>query len=608
MRTNWYLAIAANGVVISCAHAVRADQCFLKSPAPLAADPDSPPSIRDGCRDDFHLSIRTRTETVNTAHGDTWEVELETISKEKWEQRESDWSTGVFWSDSPSYLDSYGLYCIYAEAMSLHERASHLAAPGRFVLGGAFAYIRKELVEVVPVCDLEETRSAFSGAPGYLEEIFGSTKLFQGWFDDYAAARAASLIHEAWHIGKVRWHNGSKLLDPETGKKTFTRDRRYRSAYHDGGHSLATTSVGVYSIEVDWIDDYIDLPNPELTETGRIAIDSSNRDKVLMRGNRILRDRFEEQTLHRLNSFDPAHLENAADTLDLVDPTVEHSVYAFDGAPSAERRKFLPAVAGSEVCALVGLQGAFRERGDSVRLDTQSYVLPDGTSVDFWTFEAENVSGDRIEAGTQGLARCFPAKRPVSVYSESSNSGRYTIHGEDQYLRETLELDGHFFGAADGSCFLTGVEGRFEGTRDAMGVRLNGDDYWEVFIETNTNPSNNFFALEVMCIDAQMSDFIASGIGFVSSSSHGVHYDGAEPWKYSHACALSQVSGRLWAVSDLVEVNEFGFIGQPVRDLPCGDPVAGYGNTCTNWSIIVTGDNHVGNRDPAHGAVCFENW
>lgn len=573
------IGIGAFGAVQTAAAQSACSMTLSNVKAPLDPDPGTPLSIRDGCRDDFHIEFvrRTSFQTVNPPRREPIEVDDSLL-------RESDWSGGWGWSDAPSSAESDLPYCILAESFSVLERAGAEAESDRFVLKEAYDYVVNHVEHMVPVCDTDETLNAHSGTPGVFGDVFNTedTKIYQNYFDNMASERASTLIHEAWHRGSSRVHGGGKDDD---GNK---RDNRYHNIYDYNDH-LEGEGVSVYSVQVAWLEDYVQLAPS--TDGGRNAIDRANRDAAMSLGNEILRMRFRIPTVHRISYFEPSELRSAADTTSLADPTIEYSAYEHDESSSSSENKLLAAIPAEDSCALTGLQGAFREAGDGIFIRTETRGIGNGERVEFWSLEADNVSGNKPENRTEGQARCFP-DHPLILEQF------YGIEDDESSLTRSLVSGAGPMNGDDHVCFLMGVEGRLEGDRDGMKVRLNSDNMWEIHMFSNTRDSKNDYTMKVGCIRAKRTEFID-----LDEVSERVRFSGGT---YSHACALSSVTGRMWREKDAVYLTEHDPINLD-RDLECRPPITTTANECTDWHLEASGDASVlEHQNPEHRAVCFE--
>ncbi len=609
MKLKFNTSIWVSLPVLLSTTASFAQVCRLPEPrAPLQRFGEKK-QMRDGCRDGFHLGLRDSVERV-TRDGQPYTTGR--VSQSSWE----DWG----WTETPSIHgsttwpgnDGNSPYCIMVEAFSCLERAAAEGAvvqPSRFAQIEAFEYALDHIPRILPVCDYDADETANSGLAGVFGEMLGRNEitLYNNFFGKRASERAGTLLHEAWHRGAIRMHDGG--LSPTGGK----RDKRYHHIY-DFSTRLEQEGVSVYSIHADWFEDYVHLPLSE--GEGRIAIDTKNRDAALAKGNEILRIRFEIPTSKRLDAFDPSMELPPVPWLGVAVSTYAGSVSDYRLGPSEDNRALLPGTPDTDFCALTSLKGSFRGENDRIWIDTVDAAWNEGAVVlPTYRLVAQGNSENPKEK-VEGSARCFPA--PAESWS-----AEFEISGDNKHLTALLQnSSGELLLGSEYACFLMGVEGRLEGDRDNFGVRVNQLHFWEAFISTNANDNNNFMKIKVGCVPAQVTDHLVLGGDIVDAVSHKIdffplleehpYYDlrygqhDGEPGWYSHACVLSKVTGRMYGERDTVTIREHDFEDLE-REQTCAAPAERQGDLCTDWHLVATGDGAVANhRNPEHEAVCFD--
>lgn len=561
--------------------------------------------IRDGCYDRFHLDQLNVSKGVTYAYLEESdvldEVELSPLV------REDDWSNWG-WTDYPdaSATDSSHAYCALAESFSILESAGTNAEAGQWVLTEALQYVKDEVEFFVPRCEYDSGRSANAGKSGFWESLFGytGTRLFEEWFEKRAGNRAGIFLHEAWHRGTGRSHR-------KTGPGNISQDDKYRNIYFESD-SLDEGGVSTYSVHVAWLEDYIGLPNDH-HGTGRATINNTLRNSARTRANQILRRRFREPTPKRLAQFTAKDIITAPSTTALADPWDEFGAYDYDGVNEETRSVVLGALP-DEVCALTQIAGSFRGKDDFIRIETVTVTEGAHTgSVQKLTAKSDQ-NRERRQSG--GVARCFP---------EVKETYRETFYLEDDFKDARYPL----FDSRDRpvvasheTCFLTDVEGRLEGERDYMGVRVNDDGQWEVVMSTNTRDGKNYYRMGVVCINRPLAytlddklkiEFDANGDPTYAkprARSPSVLSDRREyPLSagLSHSCAISRVSGRMYNIGDQVQIEERDLAGNDNgRRFPCEGAFASFGDLCTNWMLRVEGDSSLLERNVTPEATCFE--
>lgn len=570
--------------------------------------------LRDGCAldydSDFHINVvrDPREVTVNHPREDPRTFTKMYIY-------ESDWDGGWGWTDSPAPGDKNNPYCIFAESMSVLERAgANTPSSDRFVLTEALAYVKEHTSHWQPKCkkpnDEDFTTNANSGSPDWLGGIGGShTRLYQNFFDMDAANRAATLLHEAWHRGTNQRHGGGKVDGLST-------DTHYESIYGES-QSLFDGGVSPDSLHVAWIQDYISIPNDardckKACPSGRATINSFTRKEALNRGNRILQTRFSRPTSKRLNQFTADTVLAAKGSTSLASPWIQYGVTDDDNAPQDEREAVLGALE-TEPCGLMGINGAFREQGDYVKIVEEEHTSGGvkGT-VKVLKSHSEHTRDSRA---TGGLAACFPTVR------YTFGPKWFGIEGENKSLTEVLQSDGGSRqNAGDRTCFITGIEGRLEGNYDSMGVRIGDDDWWEVFIRSNSRDSTNFQRVQIACVNAEFVYQLDNGtrkkiddegneINVSNRRSESVGFDLSlhSSSGFTHQCVLSQVTGRMFNTSDQIWIREQDFTPPfpTFRTLKCDERYSTWGNNCTTWDLFVDGDGSIFDRNQAPVAACF---
>jgi len=552
--------------------------------------------LRDGCAQDydpnFHIEVM-RAPTQHTARDDHDQPYTFTTAF----LYESDWNDGWGWTNAPTNADTDTPYCILAEAVSVMERAGARAdtiGPNRFVLKEALAYVKKHTPRWEPRCkkpnDEDFEKAANSGSPDWLLGIGGSyVRLFQNFFKKTAGERAAVLLHEAWHRGTNRGHTGGKV----NGKGT---DQRYNSIYAESD-SLSDGGVSTYSVDVAWLEDYIKLSNDAQTNpTARASINEKSRNGAFERGNRILQTRFKTPTSKRLSMFTIDSVLNALGSTSLADPGIQAGVIDDRDAPESENTAVLGALPG-EPCGLMGIHGAFREKGDYVKVVEEQATS--GSTTGAIKKLVSHSDHRRESRATGGLAACFPA---VDV---SFDPAWFMIMDNDKsFTARLLSNAGDSMHKDDHTCFITGIEGRLEGEYDAMGVRLDNEDLWEVFLKSNSTDNNNYQKVEVSCVAAKFTYQIDQG----ADRSQSVLFDKSDysASGFSHQCALSQVTGRMFNINDLIWIREQDYSEVNERNLACEGPYSSHSNTCTTWNVFIDGNGHIYDRNQTAAASCFE--
>lgn len=618
-RSKW-LCVAASGLFVTVvarqASAQPADSsCKFDVPTAISPGPLLS-TMRDGCWDDFHLNVMRAPlmVTIPIFRGEDVTYEKASLVKEE------NWGPAWGFTDTPQGVrDNVMPYCILAEGVSVLERAGAEATSDRFVLKEAWAYVQRHVETLVPHCDEEDSPSARAGSTDPIATAFAPksahTKLFSKFFGRHAAMRASLLLHEAWHRGASVSHPGDGKSDKEY-HNIYAHEDTLFDYTRDRLEGRDPIYIGAYSMSVAWLEDYIHLPNSP--KGGRVAITDASRTAALASANNYLRSRFVTPTPKRINMFDEAMVINAPTTTAFAKADTEYGVYHYRGVPESDSKQLMGASA-EEACGLTGLAGSFRGEDDYVRIVWEEVTVGGVTAPVRYLKARSDQNRERRQSG--GNARCFPGKRLIF-------EGEYLVDGNTHNLRQPITIPGTLshearnLDALNDTCFLTGVEGRLEGERDAMGVRVNADNEWEVYITTNTEiDSRNYFKLGVACIQTPPAYFLDNEATYTGPDENGnpsfVHPNRKSPSVlfstvsypdsgFSHACALSEVTGRMYNVDDRVLIHENDVKNQKDRNDVCQGIFLGQGPFCTNWNFRVGGDGHLLDRDLNPRAVCFE--
>lgn len=569
--------------------------------------------LRDGCAldydPDFHIDVVRDPREVTVNHP---RQEPRTVTQMY--LYESDWDGGWGWTDSPTPGDTDNPYCMLAESISVLERAGvNTPDPDLFVLTEALDYVKEYTSHWQPKCKKPEDddfgTNASSGSPDWVGGIGGAhTRLFQNFFEMDAANRAATILHEAWHRGTNRRHGGGKVDGLST-------DTHYQSIYGESD-SLFDGGVSTYSVHVAWIEDYITIPYDTQDcstscPTSRATINSYTRREAIERGNRILQSRFKRPTAKRLNQFTVDLVLAAAGSTSLAEPWIQYGVMDDDDAPERDRESVLGALE-TEACGLMGINGSFREKGDYVKIVEEEHTSGSVTGdVKILKAHSEQKKDSRA---TGGIAACFP------TVHYTFGPQWFGIEDDDKSLTEVLETaSGNRQNAGDRTCFITGIEGRLEGEYDSMGVRIGDNDWWEVFIRSNSSDNKNYQRVQVACVNApfiyqidqgrrdKVIDDMGSTISVSNSRSESVLFSNLlySASGFSRQCVLSQVTGRMFNIKDQIWVREQDYTEPYSRNYTCEETYAGYPDECTTWNLFIDGDGHIFDRNQTAAAACF---